>query len=817
MELWIEEELKGMDSRQRPPRRRAMVGLAFPGVVGTAIGLCAPISSMWFWGAGALLLPPLFLWVRRRKSVFPLMMAALFLMAAHARQSTENRSPASLSAMLERPMEYVQFVAVALEDAVPQRVRPGRAAGAVCHARVEGLNRDGTWRRMDDSVRVVLRGKEEGEGRLPRYGERWRLHGIVRPSVPRRSGLFTLAENQAMVDSDRAVFLDAGRGNPLKAWCMQRRRTCRDILSRGLDDFPEERGLLRALLLGYRDDLPAVLRRDFASTGTVHIFAISGAHVGMVTLLLAGILRALGVPLTRWFLILTPLLVVYTVMTGAATSAIRACVMASLLLAAPFLNRRPDAISALAVAAIVILVASPTQLGDMGFLLSFTAVAGLLAVQPMIEVWLNRRLSRDPWQLPDEEFSRGQRLRESARSALRYGSVTVSAWVSTAPLTAYFFNLVSPVALLMNLVVIPAAFVILLAGVMSLLCAPLGGVFSEVFNHAARVVAHGLTVCIQWAAHVSGGHGFIRTPPVAGVIVWYLILSVAAVMARRVRGALAAGMALLMTLVLVWGMNDARRCRVSVLDVGEGNAVLVQARHARMLVDTGPEFRAEDTLRLLRAEGVNRLDALILTHSDAQHMGAARFLMRELPVEELWLPALLWSSPLMKQTMQEAEQAAIPIRRRREGDGGGWPGSMAWEVFWPPESMKMSCADDAALAMRVARYGVSILLAGDVGGEQEKALQERGRSLAASVLLAGRHGDSSATSDQWLEAVRPRDVIFSTGPHVDGRHPDEATLDRLLLGNIRVWRTDRQGTVHIDLEGKPARWPDSGYAIRSSP
>lgn len=404
MEWWIEEELQGAAGRMRPPRRRAMVGLSFPVIAGTAVGICAPISPMWFWGAGGLLLLPLFLWVRKGWSVWPLMGVAFCLMAAHARQSTGGRAATSLPALLERPMEYVQFVAVAAEDAVPRPARPGQAAGSVFHARVEGVNRDGAWRRVDDRIRVVLRGGESGS-RRPRYGERWRLRGIVRPAVPRRAGLFTLPENQAVIDPDRAVFLDGGRGNPLTAWCMERRRACRAILGRGLEDFPEERGLLQALLLGYREDLPGALRRDFAATGTVHIFAISGAHVGMVTLLFAGVLRALGIPLTRWFLFLTPLLVGYTVTTGAATSAIRACVMASLMLAAPFLGRRPDAISALAVAAIVILVAAPAQLGDLGFLLSFTAVAGLLAVQPMLEAWVRRASRRDAWQLPGEEIS----------------------------------------------------------------------------------------------------------------------------------------------------------------------------------------------------------------------------------------------------------------------------------------------------------------------------------------------------------------------------------------------------------------------------
>lgn len=748
--------------------------------------------------------------------MLPLMLVAFFLVAAHARQTTGGRPAASLRARLERPMEYVQFVAMATEDAVPRPARPGQAAGAVFHAQVEGVDRDGTWRRVEDRIRVVLRGNPSA-GRLPRYGERWRLRGVVRTAVPRRAGLFTLPENQAVIDPDRAVFLDAGRGSPLKAWCMQQRRTCRRILGRGLEDFPEERGLLQALLLGYREDLPATLRRDFAATGTVHIFAISGAHVGMVTLLLAGLLRTLGVPVTRWFLLMAPLLAAYTVTTGAATSAVRACVMASLMLAAPFLKRRPDAISALAVAAIAILLVAPAQLGDLGFLLSFTAVAGLLAVQPMMDAWAFRVFRRDEWQLPGEEVPRERRLRAGGLWLARYSSLTVSAWISTSPLTAYFFNLFSPVALAMNLLVIPAAFAILLAGVLSLLSAPLGGFMSEVFNHAGRAVACGLSACIRWAAAIPGGHGFIPTPPAAGVIVWYAILAAAAVMARRVRGALAAGLVLLAALALAWNVWETRRCRVSVLDVGEGQAVLVRAQAARMLLDSGPEYRAEDTLRLLRREGVNRLAVLAATHSDAQHMGAASWLMRQLPVDELWVPARLWPSPLMKQLLQEAAAAGIPVRRLVAGDSGAWPGDLFWEVLWPPESAVMTCADDVSLVMRVARFGVSILLAGDAGEPQEQALRVSGRALAGAVLLAGRHGDADATSAGWLEAVRPREVIISAGPHADQRHPDEETLERLAACGLRVWRTDRQGTIRVDLADRPPRWPAPGYRIQAEP
>lgn len=127
----------------------------------------------------------------------------------------------------------------------------------------------------------------------------------------------------------------------------------------------------------------------------------------------------------------------------------------------------------------------------------------------------------------------------------------------------------------------------------------------------------------------------------------------------------------------------------------------------------------------------------------------------------------------------------------------------------------MARADDASLVMRVARFGVSVLLTSDAGEEQERAMIRTGESLAASVLLAGRHGDAGATSGPWLDAVRPREVVVSCRGDPESGAPDGQLGARLEARGIREWRTEKDGMILVDLGGAPARWPSPGYRIRA--
>lgn len=814
MEWWAEQEEEELLAAHRPPRSRPLAGIAVPFMLGVAAGLTSGVPSAVAVGISLVLAGTAFAVLGRKRRSVAVLAALLFALgAAHGRLAVEaRRGPGTMAARIPHRMEYVRFAAVAKEDAVRRPPRPGRTSGDVCvEAEAVAMNREGRWVRVSEPVQVVLRGMGEGEA-VPLYGERWAFHGLVRPGRGRNR------MTQALVDADRAVRWDAGHGNPFVRWCMERRRACRAVLSAGLEERPEERAILQALLLGYRADLPETLRDDFRATGTIHVFAISGAHVLVMATLLQVALVVLRVPRTRWFWVAAPVLAAYTVGTGAAVSAVRACLMALSGMGAYWAKRRSDGVSSLLAAALLILAFAPAQLFDLGFILSFAAVGSLLALVPILDRPLARAFGGGgrAWALPREEPRWRRMLRWPAAKFRQNAVVSFAAWLGTGPLTAYWFNLFSPVALAMNLIVIPLVFAILACGVASLLGAWTGPAWPQLCNGAGAALARGLAACIRWAAEVPGGHWFVRSPPAALVWGGYgMLLAGVWAHSRGRRGWFPAALAAVLGAYAAWGTLDARRCRVSVLDAGESNAVLVQAGRERVLVDTGEAFRVYNLLRKLRAQGVNRLDAVVLSHADAAHIGALPYLLDSVPVGELWIPDPVWTgSPAMREILDRAAAGeGPPVRRLSAGDGGLWAGGVAWDVLWPARGAPMACADDGSLVMRVARYGASVLLTGDVPAGAERALLGAGRAPDAAVLLASGHGDAAASPGWWLDAVGPGAVLVSCGPHAKEAHPDPELLQELDDRGIPVLRTDRDGDLHVDFAPRVPRWPRPGWRV----
>lgn len=502
--------------------RRPLPLLALAYAAGTACGLSIVLPPAMTGAPAAVLLVGAFLLsrtdVRRLKPLLLVPAVGLVAWTLCRRESEEPMPPA----VLGEPGGSQPVVAV--EGVVTQDPDYGRllASGRVIRMfrlRADRLDTEfGTSYDWAGTIRVAWFSR--GRDAAPAYGERWLLHGGLRLDTgPGGESARVLSTGRSQ--SER---LSVGEGAGFVAGCLRGRRYAAARLERGIEDFPRAVGILRALILGYREQLDPATRELFAATGTLHLFAISGLHVGMVCGFIIVLLRACRVSRIYWVLLLGPLLAAYTVGTGGRPSAVRACLMALLYFAAPLVHRKPDPLSATAAAAMLILAWDPSQLREAGFVFSFTAVAGILALYPALDRVFGRIGRRDPFRI-QEESSPVRLSRAAGRYLASLAAVSVAAWLSSAPLMAWYFGRIAPIGVLSNVVLIPPAALTVLSGCLSFTGGACLGLVAEIFNHAALALVTLLLAIVDVLQAVPFGRFEVERPPLVFVVAWYAVLA----------------------------------------------------------------------------------------------------------------------------------------------------------------------------------------------------------------------------------------------------------------------------------------------------
>lgn len=778
--------------REGPPApRRPLLGMAAAFLIGIGLGLHTTTTV-----AVPFLLAGLFVaasFVMRggfgATICLPLAVAALGWARADLRSPAGTR----LSDAMERPAERLVVVGVIADEPTwhPAASGPDRdgAVGAWAFVlRAESVNRIGDLQPTRE--RMQVRWVTRPDALPPHYGDRWRFDGIVQdtsvdPNPRSAANRYTLR-----VTFGEAARLDVGAGNPFVAACLRGRHACARVIERGLDHAPRETGLLKALLLGYREELPPDLEETFAVTGTLHIFAISGLHVGVMGSILIAVLQTLGVPRHRWILFIAPLLTAYTVATGMKPSAVRACVMAVLFWSAPLFWRKPDAPSALAAAAILIVGVRPDQLVAPGFVLSFVVVSGILGLYPLIYEPIRTRFQQDPWMLPGAESTRSVKQ----TLALRLGSLaalSLACWLASAPLSASYFSILSPVALVGNILVVPAAFLIVLTGCLSMISGLVSVWVAETFNFANLVFTSVLLHAVDAMAALPVGHRYVRAPAVAGVLVWYGLLAVLVSGRRPHRWG---GGALLLGLVVWWWTGPPRQgLVVDALDAEGAVTLHVNAGDRdHIIVNPGPAYRGPQLIRYLRGQGVNRIRAVMLTQSAPHVADAAVDLMDAFPVDHLWVGHGVRTDPagieaIVAATARGIAVADLPHDRRialRDGT--------EWEVVWPPDP-----ASPVSPCLRFANGMVSVLLCTSASLGEQAAFERAPVEWSASVLVLGTPRVPSALSPAWADAVGARFTVLSEKPVRLLRDEYEALYEDIRRAGMAIALTCDRGGVRI--------------------
>ncbi|MDR1358836.1 MAG: DNA internalization-related competence protein ComEC/Rec2 [Coriobacteriales bacterium] len=576
--------------------------------------------------------------------------------------------------------------------------------------------------------------------------------------------------------------------------------------------------LLAGILLGWREALQdSAVEQDFITCGLTHLIAVSGSHLAVVAALLSWFLKKL--PLRRGFEISVLLLVLalYVMLTGLQPSAIRSALMAGVAGCSFFVGRRGHAPSALAAAGLAMLLIYPANAYSLGFWLSVCAVMGITLFANLTAQWVStagllhrQQRSAAPASAQPKTAAPPSAKKQGAGPLSSALALTVTATAATLPIAVPTFGVLSLVGPLANLLAGPLISVALVLGMVALvltpLFEPLGGLLLSLAAFLCDITAQLAAVLarLPWASLP------LKLPLLTAAAVG---LALAALIyfrwpepsAKQLRAGGAAALAVFCLLVLL--LPQLQAPRLVMMDVGQGDALLVQERGSSILIDTG----ASDTalVHALARNGVTRLDAVIITHLDSDHAGALSRLRGLVDVRSVYFARGLVEHQADDEYLRAAADlmGEGQVSELAHGDRIRLGDTLSMEVLWPEEvATEGSNAESICLLLRYDADGngsseQQALLTGDAESAELAQLLTTNPGLSADIIKVGHHGSRGALTSEQLASLSSTVALISVGAHNRYGHPTAETLEILEAGAVQTLRTDQQGDVSCVFKG----------------
>ena len=688
------------------------------------------------------------------------------------------------------------------------------------------------------SAKFLIRFQEP----LPlRYGRHITLTGVLRqPQTKRNPGGFDYQAHLSrqgilgIIDTKGLVHIGEQGGFPPLRWIetlrLRTERLIDNIYTQTEVETPPlepslHAQLLKGILLGKRSDVPTETLDLFRNSGTFHVLAVSGLHVGLVAMFCYFGFSLFRFPQKILCLLTIIAVLIYACLIGFRPSVFRASLMAILFLFATLIDRDADLFNLLSFAALVLLLLNPQQLWDVGFQLSFVAVASIVYFVPRMEKPLHRLWERAEGSPSESEDSVLTKFRKVAIKwvVLSY-LVTFAAQIGTGPLIAYHFFRAYPLGIIVGPFAVGLVSLIVAVGMASVCVGFIWLPFAKLFGLLNDTIISLFLTLIGMFGQV---WGIVKlTPPTLGLFVLYMAFCLGITHWRAVYRQWKVASLIGLSVVTIWVWDAAihekgRLLEVITLDVGQGDAAIVRFPDNRtILIDGGIQRSYYDKQKRKRFEydvgeriiepyldfhGIRKLDMVLLTHPDLDHGGGLAYILQNFKVERmLGISDMPIDSQTHRRLYAIVKARNIPYSFPYAGEIE-FTSTATLNLLHPIDAASTNLLDtdrnDDSLVMKITYGEVDILFTGDIGKNAEFRLIASGRDLRSEILKVPHHGSRTSSSAPFLDAVQPRYAIFSLGQGNRYRFPHADVVERYRARGCPMLRTDVAGAITLHTDG----------------
>ena len=698
-------------------------------------------------------------------------------------------------------------------------------------------------KKLEKSIQLILDIKKNKiKNKCPKFGDVVEITGVYEePNIARNYKGFDYKQYlkskniYGTIDCVQYEIIANNKINIISNIINYVQNNIKENMSNILDE--EQGALCIGILIGDRENISDITEDNFKKSNLTHMLAVSGSHITYIIVALTTLLSKTN---RKFSLIITIIfLLFFTVLTGFTASVLRASIMGILTLLASILHRKSDTINNLGISSIIILLYNPYLLVDAGFLLSYAGTIGIIFFSKKISNGISIIVNKiNPNLLNIEQNNNSKILfvKSIIEKIILYVisslSVTISANIVIIPIMAYMFSTISFTFWISNILAGPIMEVVTIFGFITYLISIVFPMLAEFLAIALNLFLTILLKIAEISSIIPGASIYIKTPSLIMCVMYYLVIFILfnlkpirqfirkkAIFRFLIIKAKKHKLKILVTIITVIILLNSiiyvtdKNLKIYFVDVGQGDCTLIQTHEKKnILIDGGGgEFGSFDVgesilLPYLLNRGINKIDYMMISHFDSDHIGGLFYIMENLKVDNIIISRQGKNSENFKKFIQIMSEKQINLIIVKRGDYVKIDGTSYFEILFPEEKqISDNVLNNNSIVAKFVSSNVTMLFTGDIEEIAEKRLCELYRNtnkLQADIIKVAHHGSKTSSTLSFLKLVNPQIALIGVGADNNFGHPNEGVLERIKKLGTQIYRTDQTGEVSIVIDKK---------------